>query len=108
MNSTAYFHGICITSALLAAEHLALYTILARYPLVKFILGTLAILIGCAVIGYEANDWTVLLAPASCAIGGGAIVAAGYAGRWLYGRAISEAETRGWLKGLADKGDING
>lgn len=107
MDFTITFHGVLTTAGLLAAEHLLLYTPLKAYPLIKFILGTLAILAGCGVVAWESYDADILLVPFICAAGGGSVVALGYAGRWLYARAVNDAELRGWLKGLSDKGELS-
>src|SRR5262245_5840893 len=99
------FHGILTTAAILTAEHLLLYNKLRPYPLLKFILGTAGILAGCAVVAWEGYNADLLLIPLVCALGGGFVVSLGYGGRWLYSRAITDAEIRGWLKGISDKGD---
>lgn len=106
MDDSSFFHGILTTAGLMTAEHLLLYTPLKAYPLVKFIAGTLAILAGCAVVAWERYNADIFLTPLLCAVGGGSVVALGYAGRWLYIKAVTDAEVRGWLKGLSDKGDM--
>ena len=108
-----YFQGFLITTALLALEHLALYTRLKPRGdsddywrvLIKFGLGVLAILAGCAAIAWQGDAPEAILAPIA-ASAGGLVIVAGYAGRWLWGRAVGSAYIRGRLAGLADKADI--
>lgn len=108
-----YFQGFLITSLLLIIEHLALYARLKPRGdasdtwrvLVKFFLGTLAILIGTGAIAWQTHEPIAVLAPAACALGG-MVVAAGYAVRWLYGQATRSAYIRGRIHGVADKADI--
>ena len=102
-----YAYGILTTAAIVLAEHVTLYRPLQRWPLVKFVAGTLAILAGCAVVAQQTGDDAAFYAPLACAVGGGALLFAAYGTRWLVNRMVAEAETRGWLKGLADKGDIH-
>lgn len=108
-----YLQGFLVTSLLLIIEHLALYARLKPRGdagdtwrvLVKFFLGTLAILIGSGAIAWQTHEPIAFLAPAACALGG-VVVAVGYAGRWLYGRLLETAYRRGRLHGMADKADI--
>jgi hypothetical protein len=102
-----YLDGILTTAALIVVEHIVAYKALERHVFIKFALGTLAILVGCAVIAYEAQTATPIdlaIVPAICACGAGLALLICYTVR----HAVDEAETRGWLKGLADKGDLNG
>jgi hypothetical protein len=109
MSDDSYVQGFLLTTALLTLEHLTLYARLKRHGdagvIVKFGVGVLAILAGCAWIAWQQYDARALLAPAASSAGG-LVVAAGYVGRWLWGRALGGAYTRGWLNGLADKGDL--
>lgn len=108
-----YFQGFLVTSILLIVEHLALYAWLKPRGnvgdiwrvLVKFGLGVLAILVGCAAIAWQAHEPLAFLAPAA-ASAGGLVVTAGYAGRWAYERATNSAYIRGRIHGIADKADI--
>ncbi len=111
----SYFQGFLTTTILLGIEHVTLYARLkprgdagdAWRVLVKFGLGVLAILAGCGVIAWRAHAPEALFAPLA-ASAGGLVIVAGYIGRWFGGRVISNAEMRGWLKGLADKGEADG
>ena len=110
-----YFQGSLVTAILLGIEHVTLYARLKPRGdsgdtwrvLLKFALGVLAILAGCGVIAYRAHAPEALFGPLA-ASAGGLIIVAGYVGRWTYERAVGTAETRGWLRGLADKADIAG
>lgn len=113
MDADIYLQGFLVTTALLVIEHLTLYTPLRLRKdagdgwrvLLKFILGILAILAGCARVAWQADEPLALLAPAACAMGG-LVIAAGYVGRWLFARATKSAYIRGRLHGLADHADI--
>jgi hypothetical protein len=108
-----YFQGSLVTAILLGLEHAALYARLRPRGdagdtwrvLLKFVLGVLAILAGCALIAYRAHAPEALFGPLA-ASAGGLIIVFGYIGRWTFERGWNAAETRGWLKGLADKADI--
>lgn len=106
-----FLHGFLTTAALLLIEHAACinrlvptgkaldWRLFARYAL-----GVLAILAGCLVTAWEIHSADVFLVPLVCASAGTLVVLAA-SGRWLYHKAIEEAELRGWLKGLADRGE---
>ena len=107
-----YLIGFLTTTALLLLEHVALYAPLRPREsdtedgadlkvLIKFFLGVLAILAGCAAVRWQSPLSDALLTPLACSAGG-LVVAAGYAIR----RAVRAAWARGWLTGLADKGDL--
>jgi hypothetical protein len=107
-----YSTGFLLTTALLLLQHLALYAPLRpletdtedkadRKVLAKFFLGVAAILAGCALIRYVEPNADPLYTPLACSAGG-LVVAAGYAIR----AAIRSAWVRGWLTGLADKGEL--
>lgn len=114
IDSQIYFEGFLITTTLLILEHIALYARLKPRGdtgdtwrvLVKFVLGVLAILAGCAAIAWRAYEPNALLAPLAASMGG-LVIAAGYVGRWLFDRANQSAYIRGRLHGLADQGDIH-
>lgn len=107
-----YLNGFLTVAGILISEHVLLYS--ALHPrgdkwddvrvAVKFIIGVAAILIGCFVVRWYAPLADPFLTPLVCALAGITILF-GYIGRWLFGRAVAEAETRGWLKGLADRED---
>ncbi len=109
MNGSSYVQGFLVTTALLAMEHLALYARLKELGdtgvLIKFALGVLAILAGCAVIAWRDSDANAVLAPLVCSAGG-LVIVAGHIGRWLFDRARETSYMRGRLAGLADKADI--
>ena len=109
MDQQSYLQGFLITTALLTLEHLTLYARLNKYGaggvIVKFILGVLAILVGCVVIAWQEHAPEAILAPVA-ASAGGLVVVAGYVGRWLFDQARQSAYVRGRLAGLADKADI--
>jgi hypothetical protein len=107
-----YSTGFLLTTALLLLQHLALYAPLRpresdtedradRKVLAKFFLGVGAILAGCAAIRWQSPNADPFLTPLACSAGG-LVVAAGYAIR----AAIRSAWVRGWLTGLADKGEL--
>ena len=109
MDERAYLVGFLTTTAILLVEHLACanrivptgdpldWRLFARY-----VLGVLGILAGCAATRTLNPTADPLATPLLCSAAGGWIVAiAGW--RRLYRAALAEAETRGWLKGLADK-----
>jgi hypothetical protein len=113
MDDSSYFQGFLVTAALLLTEHVLLFTHLKPRGdagdtwrvLVKFVLGVLAILIGCAVIAWQTNEPLAVLAPAAASMGG-LVVAAGYVGRWVINRVRETAYRRGRLHGIADHADI--
>lgn len=107
-----YSIGFLATTTLLLIEHLALYAPLRpregdtedaadRKVLIKFLLGVAAILAGCAAVRWQSPNADALLTPLACSAGG-LVVAACYAIR----RAVRSAWVRGWLTGLADKGEL--
>jgi hypothetical protein len=107
-----YSFGFLITTALILLEHLALYAPLRprgsdtedmvdRKVLTKFFLGVGAILIGCAAVRWQYPTADPLLTPLACSASG-LVVLAGY----LIRAAIRSAWVRGWLTGLADKGEL--
>lgn len=112
MNDAAYSYGFLTSTALLLLEHIAFYAPLrptagdteARADmkvLTKFFLGVAAILIGCAVVRGNDPLADALYTPLACSASG-LVVAAAYGIR----AAVNAAWVRGWLTGLADKGDI--
>lgn len=108
-----YFQGFLLTTILLGIEHITLYARLRPRGdsgdtwrvLLKFLLGVGAILAGCAVTRFAHPTADPLLTPLACSAGG-LVIIAGYIVRWVGERMIRSAETRGWLKGLADRADI--
>lgn len=107
-----YAIGFLTTTALLLLEHVALYAPLRpresdtedkadRKVLVKFVLGVGAIIAGCGVIRALEPNADPLMTPLACSAGGLAVGAA-----YLMRAAIRSAWVRGWLTGLADKGDL--
>lgn len=112
MNSQAYILGFLTATALILVEHVALYAPLRphagdsddrvdRKVLAKFMLGVGAILVGCAVVRWYAPTADALLTPLTCSASGLAVGAA-----YLLRAAIRSAWMRGWLTGLADKGEL--
>lgn len=107
-----YSIGFLLTTALLLLEHAFLYAPLRPRPddtedradrkvLVKFFLGVGAILLGCLAIRWQDAQADALLTPLACSAAG-LVVVAGY----LIRAAIRSAWVRGWLTGLADKGEL--
>jgi hypothetical protein len=107
-----YLLGFLTTTALLLLEHIALYTPLRprayddedmvdRKVIAKLIIGVGAILVGCAVVRVLEPTADPFLTPLACSAGGLAIAVA-----YLFRAAVRAAWARGWLTGLADKGDI--
>jgi hypothetical protein len=107
-----YQFGFLTTTALLLLQHVALYAPLRprdgdtedradRKVLAKFFLGVSAILVGCAVVRWQSPTADPLLTPLACSAGG-LVVAAGY----LIRASVRSAWVRGWLTGLADKGEL--
>jgi hypothetical protein len=113
MDQSIYFQGFLITTALLAIEHAALYTVLKPRStagdiwreLARLILGTLAFLAGCAWIAWQSGYAIALLSPIAASMAG-VVIAAAYAGRWAVARIKDAAYRRGRIHGLADKADI--
>lgn len=112
MNISANVCGFLISTTVLLLEHLALYAPLRPTAgdtdgrndtkvLIKFLLGVGAILAGCAVVRLIDPLADALLTPLACSAGG-LVVAAAY----LVRAAVRAAWMRGWLTGLADKGEL--
>lgn len=76
--------GAALTTALLAAEHLALWELRDRLPLTaRYTLGTLAIGAGLTVTLGRWSDWRGVAAFWACAVSGGALVAGAHLVREL-------------------------
>lgn len=105
----SYIQGFLTTTALLIIEHAVLYARLKKYGdvgvSIKFIIGTLAFLAGCAVIAWQEYEPSAFFAPLTASFGG-AVILAGYVGRWLWRHALDSAYIRGRLAGLSDHADI--
>lgn len=112
MNDSSYSYGFLVSTALLLLEHVAFYGPLRPMTgdtetradikvLVKFTLGVGAILIGCFVVRWNAPLADPFFTPVACSASG-LVVAAAYGVR----AAVNAAWVRGWLTGLADRGDI--
>lgn len=107
-----YLLGFLTTTALLLLEHVALYAPLRPREsdtedatdlkvLTKFFFGVGAIIAGSAVVRVSMPDADALITPLACSAGGIAVAAA-----YLIRAAVRAAWARGWLTGLADKGDL--
>jgi hypothetical protein len=107
-----YSTGFLLTTALLLIQHLALYAPLRPMPsdteekadrkvLAKFFLGVGAILVGCGAVRWQDPTSDPFLTPLACSAGGLVV-----AGCYLIRAAIRSAWVRGWLTGLADKGEL--